>query len=247
MFERTMTLWRRITGRTGPEGDTAGRSGVATQPQEDRRLWVRFQSDVQASVQVAQDGPTERVSVRVRDISLGGANLLADRPFQPGQILSLESPAVTEGESQVALVCVVRATPEGPGQWSVGCVFSRELTMEDLEVFGARKNRTPVSDQRTWVRHACDLAATYHLIGQDEARAHAAQVLNISPSGVGLLLTERIELGALINVSLHGKQHQSERTILACVVHCTHRANGEVAVGCNFIRELGEAELGALL
>jgi hypothetical protein len=37
------------------------------------------------------------------------------------------------------------------------------------------------------------------------------------------------------------------RSILACIVHTTVRAGGELAAGCNFIRELGEEELNALL
>ena len=39
----------------------------------------------------------------------------------------------------------------------------------------------------------------------------------------------------------------AKRTILACVVHVTTQASGEWALGCNFIRELSEEDLKALV
>ncbi len=204
-----------------------------------------------AQVKVAQTTHTERAPERapahIRDVSLGGVNLVCDRPFQPGQILSLELPGVVEDGDHQVLACVVRSVPEPDGQWSLGCVFSRELSAEDLEKFGARKTKTPTHDQRTWVRFDCALKATYSRVGDPTGSALPAGVLNVSPSGVGLLIKENVEPGSLLNVHLCGKDGREVRTILACVVHSTLRASGDLALGCNFIRELAEEELQVLL
>lgn len=242
MFERTFSFWRRLIGPSTLATDSGG-----TAVQEDRRLWVRCQADVKARVQLTQYDTAERVSAQVRDISIGGANLLTDRAFQAGQILSLELPTVVADELQIVLACVVRVVPHRNGTWSLGCVFARELSAEELEKVGAQKVKPKPGDQRTWLRYDCGTTATYERIGEEHGVTYAAQVLNISASGVGLLLQEPLEPGSLINLSLQGRQGQPVRSILACIVHTTVRADGELAVGCNFIRELGEDELNALL
>ncbi len=242
MFERTFSFWRRLIGTS--QGD-ADRGGTAVQ--EDRRLWVRYQSDLEARVQLTQQDQAERVSAQVRDISIGGANLITEHAFQPGQILSLELPAAVGDDLQVVLACVVRVVPLRDGTWSLGCVFARELSAEDLENVGAEKAKPTPGDQRTWLRYDCITTATYQRVGEENGEAHGAQVLNISASGVGLLLDEPAEPGSLINVSLKGKHGQPVRSILACIVHTTVRAGGQVAAGCNFIRELGEDELSTLI
>jgi c-di-GMP-binding flagellar brake protein YcgR len=241
MFERTFSFWRRLIGKA--EQPTAvGGTAVA----EDRRLWMRYEADLDAHVQLAQESHAERVSARVRDISLGGINLITDRVFQAGQILSIELPG-PDDEQQVVLACVVRVAVQRDGAWSLGCVFSRELTVQDLEKVGAQKAKPAPGDQRSWVRYDTTTTATYQRIGDEHGQTHIAQVLNVSASGVGLLLREPVEPGSLINLSLQGKHGQPVRSILACVVHTTVRAGGELAVGCNFIRELAEDELQILL
>lgn len=244
MFERTFSFWRSLVGRREAPAPV-NRGGAAVE--EDRRLWVRFQADVETRVQLAQGDDAERVSARVRDVSAGGANLVAGRAFQPGQILSLELPGAVGDALQIVLACVVRVARQADGEWSVGCVFSRELSHEDLERFGARKTKPADDDQRTWVRYECAVTATYQRVGDTDGETYTAQVLNLSASGVGLLLIDEIEPGSLINLTLQGKQGHAVRTILACIVHSTRRAGGELAIGCNFIRELGEDELKALL
>lgn len=242
MFARTFSFWRRLIGNTQPHTEGGGGTVV----EEDRRLWVRYEANLEARVQLSQETPAERIVARVRDISIGGANVIADRPFQAGQILTLELPSAGD-EQLVVLACVVRVTPMADGAWSLGCVFARELSAQDLEKVGAEKAKPSADDQRTWVRYDSASTATYQRIGEQNGQTHTAQVLNVSASGVGLILREPTEPGCLISLSLQGKQGAPVRSILACIVHTTVRADGELAVGCNFIRELAEDELNALL
>lgn len=256
MFQRTFSFWRRLVGGGAPAapgpaaagraGDQAG-GGAGQSAQEERRLWVRYPANLTANVQPAAGMEELRVPARVRDISLGGANLLVDRAFETGQLLSIELPHREGEETNTVLACVVRAVPESGGQWALGCVFSRELSDETLEGFGAKKVRLPPSDKRTWMRFPTNVQARFQKIGEPESRVHDAQVLNLSASGVGLLVDVPVETGALLSLDLVGHAGQITRTILACVVHVTSQSGTTSALGCNFIRQLSEDDLKALL
>src|SRR5438270_7474402 len=87
MFQRTLSLCRRIIGKN--QNSDAGATAVA---HDDRRLWVRYDTELQTQVQVTGTERTERFAAQVNDVSIGGANLVADRPFKAGQMLSLELP-----------------------------------------------------------------------------------------------------------------------------------------------------------
>lgn len=238
MFEKTFAFWRRIVGqRTVPTKATAN---------EERRLWVRYPTDLQGQVQLPKNDLNEKILANVRDLSLGGANLLVDRPLQPGQMLSLELPTAS-GEIHTVMACVVRAVAQAPGQWALGCVFSRELDSEVLGTLGARKPKAERADQRVWVRYDCVLMAHCRKFGDPVSAAQPVKVLNISASGIGLLVQPAIETGSMLTVDLLDKTGRKAFTILACIVHAAQRADGRCALGCNFIRELTEEELQSLV
>jgi len=220
----------------------------AIEDQGDRRLWVRYPADVLANVQSAAGPIVEnRVSAQVRDISRGGAHLLVDRAFEEGQMISLELPKGNKDESHIVLACVVRANIEESGQYALGCVFSRELSEEDLYGFGAKRVRHESDDQRIWMRFETNLRANYQKVGDPRNQNYFARVINLSASGVGLEVTDPVEAGALLSVDLIADEATIVRTILACVVHITTQSKTSWALGCNFIRELTEEELKALI
>jgi head-tail adaptor len=240
MFERTFSFWRRLIGKA-----PAASSQTIVQ-QDDRRLWVRYETEVQGNVQLAERGHHGRIEADVRDLSMGGANLLVDRPLSLGQMLSLEFPSAKD-EMHTVLACVVRAAKQEDGKWSLGCVFSRELSSADFRSFGAQKVQACDNDQRIWVRFDSEVKATYRILGDPASKPETVQVLNLSPSGIGLLVQPSLETGTLLSVDLLDKTGSEGCTILACVVHITVRAAGDHAVGCNFIRELTEEEMQAIL
>ena len=238
MFGRTFSFWHRLVGKP---------AGTIEAPAE-RRLWVRYPANLQTNVQLGTDPVVEtRVSARVQDISPGGANLLVDHPFETGQMLGVELPQGGNEDKHTVLACVVRVVPDGEGQWALGCVFSRELTDDDLEGFGAKRVRHSPPDQRMWMRFATDRQASFQKVGDPENQNYLAQVINLSASGVGLAVTIAVEAGALLSVDLRGPDGDVARTILACVVHVTTQADGHWALGCNFIRELSEEDFQALI
>jgi c-di-GMP-binding flagellar brake protein YcgR len=240
MFERTKTFWRRLLGRPGPTATAKGGD-------DERRVWLRYTADLKTAFKPAGAPDHTRLSAQVRNISLGGLNLVGSRPFQPGELLTVELPGASEESRCDVLACVVHCAEEQAGEWSLGCTFSRELTDDDLANFGARRERHDPSDQRQWKRFPVSVTANYELVAQDDAKQYPAKVLDISATGVGLLVDREIENGTLLSVELHNAAGTAEHTMLACIVHVTRQAANEWALGCNFIRSLTEEDLKALV
>jgi hypothetical protein len=239
MFEHTFTFWRRWIGASPAPAESA------VVIEDERRLWVRHATELQGQVQAA-DGPAdERLLAAVRDLSRGGANLIVDKPFREGEMVTVELPGAND-EIRTILACVVRVVAQAQ-QWSLGCVFARELDEEDLAVLGAQKLPATDADQRVWVRFSCEVRASCRKFGDSEDDSHPAQVLNISATGIGLVVPPPLVAGTLLNVDLFEKSGRRVCSILACIVHTTQRTDGHHSVGCNFIRELNEAELESLL
>jgi c-di-GMP-binding flagellar brake protein YcgR len=241
MFNFTRLFWRRLLGRSANSYATQLDKGG-----EERRVWVRFPADLETRYQPADFAPGTRLSARVRNISLGGINLLGNRAFQPGEMLTVELPGASSDTTCNVLACVVHCAAEREGEWSLGCTFARELNDADLASFGARRERHDSSDQREWKRFPCDVIAKYQLVATPDPRQWPAKVLDISASGVGLQVDRNVENGTLLSVELHNAAGTKEQTMLACVVHVTSQSDTAWGLGCNFIRSLSEEDLRAL-
>jgi hypothetical protein len=244
MFERTFSFWRRlIRGEPTAVNGAAGARGVAG---DERRLWVRYPADFDTNVQVNERVRPIKSPAKIRDLSCGGANLLLDHEVQPGQLIHLEMPHPTDGECMV-LACVVRAEREPTGKWALGCVFARELSEDDLHELGARRVRHAPEDKRLWKRFPTTVQVCFRQVGATDGPPNHAEVLNLSATGVGLLVDDFFETGALLHLDLSGQDSTESRTILSCVVHVSERDDGRWALGCNFIRELSDTDLRALV
>jgi hypothetical protein len=237
MFERTFTLWRRLLGSRPrrPVDD------------EDRRVWVRFPANLETTYRPADGEAGSRFSAVIRDISRGGLSLIVDHTLEPGDLLNVELPGQAELATCCVLACVVHVSPLDTGGWLLGCTFARELSDDDLAPFGARRTKSSSSGQRNWDRFACELLATYQLPTAPESGQRQAKIVNISASGVGLLVDQDIDNGTLLSLELRSPTAGMLKTMLACVVHVTRRGESTWALGCNFITELSETDLLALV
>jgi hypothetical protein len=86
----------------------------------------------------------------------------------------------------------------------------------------------------------------FQIVSSVEGEPRRGKVVNISASGLALLVDEPLEAGALLSIHLP-QRARGVLTILACVVHTTDRGDGQQIAGCNFIRELSESDLLSLL
>jgi hypothetical protein len=97
-------------------------------------------------------------------------------------------------------------------------------------------SRSPGDERRASVRRRMDGVVVCRLLGGND-KPLEARVRDASPLGVGLRLSQPVELGALLRLDFEDVNQYPQRTVLARVVHVTALAEGW-GVGCAFIREL---------
>jgi hypothetical protein len=222
-------------------------TGSAAEHEPEHRVWVRYPCDLETTVQTASNGQEgKRLASRVKDISRGGISLRVPEHHAVGALLSVELPGAGGGVASTVLAYVVRVTPQPEGGWVLGCTFAIELNDADLQPFGATRRKPAGPDKRMWVRFSCDVRASYRLVRDAESPPLPARVLDMSPSGVGLLTNRPVDVGRLLSLELRGAHGHSTLTMLASVVRLTTRPGEEWVLGCNFIRELTDAEMKAL-
>ena len=243
ILARTLSFWRQVLGRT-TESLAADQP---TQAGEERRVWVRYPASAETVCEPVAAGDRKGLLARVQNISRGGINLLLDRGLQTGSLLCVELPGPSAHASYTVLAYVIHARSRPGGQWALGCAFARELSDLDLEAFGAQRVRSNVPDQRHWVRFPCSLKALYHPVTTGQVKKWPAKVVDISANGIGLMVAQPVDAGALLSVELEGATPQAARVMLACVARVNRESGEERLLGCNFIRELTESELQAFL
>jgi PilZ domain len=214
---------------------------------EERRVWIRYPSMAQTTCQPAAPANSTPITARVRDISRGGIHLLVDRWFEAGMLLSIQLPSENHADQDTVLAYVVRSVLQDDGQWVLGCTFATELDAADLQTLEVPRVRSESADQRTWERTPSDISATYQAVKTDAPNPRGASVLNVSPTGVALVVGEIFEVGTLLNLELRSADGRSALVILASVVRVHVRHGQSAEIGCNFIRELSHKELKALL
>lgn len=238
----TVTFWRWLTGQPTHSMSLSSAEDSA----EERRVWLRHAASLNVRCGEADSNEATGVSAVICDISRGGVQIISPLRFEPGALLSVELPSARGEDAMALLACVVRTQPHGDSQWKMGCRFSNELNQQQLSAFGAARARPNEPDPRGWERFPCDTKAFYQRVTSPAEPHHAARVLNISVSGMALLVQEPITVGELLSTELHDAKGQPIVTILACVVHTQAVSEGQL-LGCNFIRELSDTDIHVLL
>jgi hypothetical protein len=141
----------------------------------------------------------------------------------------------------------MHATQQSDGTFAIGCAFSDELSDDDLRPFGARKELSRGPDKRAWTRFPAQGMVDYIVLPPTGAPAKHAEITNISATGIGLFLEEKVEPGAILDLLLKTKTGEQAVDMLACVVFLGRRSEGGWIVGCHFVRELEDADVKRLL
>jgi hypothetical protein len=99
-------------------------------------------------------------------------------------------------------------------------------------------------ERRSSERHPCGMD-TSCLRPADGENAWDAQVIDISATGVGLLMRRRFEPGTLLSFRLEGRSVGQSYNTLARVIHATRQAAGAWLLGCILLDPLDEPQLRA--
>ncbi len=191
--------------------------------------------------------PQLEVSASVRDISLGGINLVVNRPFEKGAMLQVEVEGAGEDVPRALLVSVLQVTPQGEGSWLLGCSIARELSDEELRPFQAKRVMAPASDGRAWVRFPCAAGVSIQPVTAATPAQFPAKIMNISASGMAVLVYRSFEVGTLLTIQLLDEHEQALLTLQSRVVRVTPGAPGEWLLGCTFSGLLSTDLIQALL
>jgi len=116
------------------ERDPAQRE-QASQAALDRRVWVRYGTDLEATCHAPGDTKGVGWPGQVRDVSVGGVGLLLRHRFRPGSPLSLEL-HLRGGGRRVVAVRVIHVTPvagDDAPTWLVGCAFLEPLQPDEVQ------------------------------------------------------------------------------------------------------------------
>jgi len=228
MFQRTRALLKRFSG----SGD-------------ERRAHVRHPVDVETTCHFLADG--REIRARIRDVSHSGVNLAIPHAVPEGTMVRVQLPGPADAPHTTVLACVTNTRELLENQWTIGCMFSLEMSDAEMRHLGGENKLSSADDQRAWVRYPSQGTVEYRLLPAEEGDSRTADLVDLSPGGLGLIVTEPLEPGDAITVNLKRQNNQPDRSMLACVVYMAERPDGKRAVGCNFLHELSERELRELV
>lgn len=242
MLASAVTFWRWLTGQP----IALESSDAEPESNDERRVWLRYAANLNIRCEEVNGDADATVPAQIDDISRGGIKVISRQRFEPGTVLSVELPAARGQTPLAVLACVVRAKPHGEREWAMGCRFSGELNEEHLQAFGAAKTRSETPDARGWTRFSCDANVFFQNVSREKSQRSIGRLLNISAAGMALQVPEDVAVGELLSTELRDAAGSSVVNILACVVHVQASDEGRT-LGCNFIRELSDKDLQALL
>jgi hypothetical protein len=223
----------------------AGAHSVSLTVNEERRSAVRHRVCFPLPCWPADGGPVWKAYIR--DISTLGMAMNLPQEVTIGAVLEIELQSVSASPIRRVMARVVHAEQEGRGWWLAGCVFIGELTANELNLVHAEAIRSKASDRRHWLRFPCNVESVCYTCETIPGERHPARVVNISASGIGLLLACRFEQGALLQFELPAELNQPARLSLVRVVRVLEQSPGMWFHGCEFAAELAEDDLRRLL
>jgi hypothetical protein len=101
--------------------------------------------------------------------------------------------------------------------------------------------------RRAEARYHCGPATAGRLVMQGESAARRTWILNLSTTGVGLLLDEPLEADTLLVIHLKSATTGATFQLPARVVHATVQPSGDWLVGCELAEKLSQDDLEVLL
>lgn len=103
-------------------------------------------------------------------------------------------------------------------------------------------------DRRRAERFNCNIQTACVVISLVEPVLLAVKVRDISQTGIGLVLSTRLQPGAFIAVKLQGSKEKAPRVVRAQVMHATIQQDKRSwLAGCSLVGELGKDELALLI
>jgi hypothetical protein len=236
MFQRVLPTLGRFVGR----------KTSAAPVTEERRVWVRHACALATSVTSTSDPEPAPIAARVRNVSRGGIMLIVASQIEAGDLIRIDLPADAEGGESAVLACVVRVNSAENGQWALNCTFSADLSEADWQLFDLEPT-PPEAERRARIRYVCKAEVIYEVVGGRLDQRGSAQCVDISTGGVGFPIAGPVALGSLLHLELRDGGGHRVAVMLASAVSTRRTPDGQYLLGCNFMGELGDAQLRNLV
>jgi hypothetical protein len=97
-------------------------------------------------------------------------------------------------------------------------------------------------ERRQWVRIACQIPVSWRAVTEGQSRERPAAIRDAAPGGLGLVLKDPLQPGAVISVRLRSFYGEPDWTPLLRVVHVGEQADGRHRVGVAFLGGTLEGE-----
>ena len=101
----------------------------------ERRAWVRYPCNVESRCHLHVGRGEMHWTAHTQDISRGGLELLTERRFERGTILTIKPTAAECRDLPAFLAQVVRVSGPVDGKWVLGCRLGTEMSEADLQEF----------------------------------------------------------------------------------------------------------------
>ena len=101
--------------------------------------------------------------------------------------------------------------------------------------------------RRAETRYHCGPATAGRISKPDEETLLRAWILNLSATGIGLLLDRSMEPGTQLIIHLKSTSTGAFYDLPARIAHATVQGNGEWLIGCELAQKLRQDDLDALL
>jgi hypothetical protein len=184
---------------------------------------------------------------QVRDISAFGIGLLVPRRFEPGTLLSMTLENSAQNVARHVVARVIHATAQNGGRWRLGCALACELSDEELRPFAIQRVEPSGPDVRAWVRYSCNLDVVCRREGGATTGPWSGKIVNVSPGGLGLVISWPAEVGSLLTVELTGVGAERQRPFLVRLAQSPRREATGWLVGCEFTQPFSDDDLERLV
>jgi hypothetical protein len=121
------------------------------------------------------------------------------------------------------------------------------MSGEALRTAAEGKGPILCADRRVSARHPCSLEVKCQAIGGSTEGPWTGKIIDLSTTGLGLLLPEPLDRGTILLVEIPSPPASAPPTLSACVIHTRPHEEGSIFTGCILAEQLSDAELAALL
>ncbi len=179
-------------------------------------------------VRVDDQQETVVIPAELRQISLGGARMVTQRPLLLEETLNMKVTFDEVDFESIVDARVAWARPLRGEDWLIGCAFSPDLPEAMLDEMA----RQELIDRRKFGRMIAEIPAKYRKPGSQEKLD--ATVVDVSPGGLCLAVDSAEGLGAQVQIIVQADEKEFAARARVCW-RMDNENSESTLIGCEFV------------